>query len=99
MTPQDKISKANEAKRILESPVYKEASEHFLTQIRALRLQIKPRDTEGAFRLVLMEQTVERTKRMFEEFLFDAELAKRSLDEQENPTLAGRLMRKFRTVI
>lgn len=99
MTEQERINRANEARRIIESPVFKEAAEHFLSNIRALRLQIGPRDPDGAHKLVLMEQTVEKTRRMFEEFMFDGELAAKQLRESQDPSLMGRIQRKFRQVI
>lgn len=99
MNEQERVNRANEAKRILESPVFKEASGHFLANIRALRLQISPRDIEGAHKLVLMEQTVEKTRRMFQAFMFDGELAAKQLQESMDPSLAGRLQRKFRQII
>lgn len=99
MTEQEKINRANEARRILESPVFKDATKQFLDKIRSLRLQISPRDLEGAHRLILMEQTVEKTARVFEDFLFDGEQAAKRLEEAEDQSFAGKLQRKFRQVI
>jgi hypothetical protein len=91
----DKIEQGRLAKLVLDSPVYQQAVNKITQDIRALRLQLSPRDTEGAYRLVLMEQAVERAKRLMEAYLADAEAARKELEREEAPGPIGRLNRRF----
>lgn len=99
MTSSDRIERGRQAEIILASPAYVEAVTKITQDIRALRLQISPRDTEGAYRLVLMEQAVERAKRLMEMYLQDADAAKKELEKSELPGPIGRLNRRFQQVI
>lgn len=99
MTSSDRIERGRQAEIILESPAYKEAVSKITQDIRALRLQISPRDTEGAYRLVLMEQAVERAKRLMEMYLQDADAAKKELEKSELPGPIGRLNRRFQQIV
>lgn len=91
----DKLERGRQAQLILESPAYQEAVSKITQDIRALRLQLSPRDTEGAYRLVLMEQAVERAKKLMEGYLADAEQARKELEKSELPGPIGRLNRRF----
>ena len=95
MTPEDRMKRGREALFVLENAAYIEAVTKFTQDIRALRLQLGPRDTDGAYRLVLMEQAVEKAKRLMETYLQDAEAAKKELEKSEQPGPIGRLNRHF----
>ena len=84
---------------MLDNRAYKEAVEKFTQDIRALRLTLSPRDTDGAYRLVLMEQAVEKAKRLMESYLQDGEAARKELDKEVLPGPVGRLNRKFQQLI
>ena len=80
---------------MLTNPAYQEAVSKITQDIRSLRLALPPKDQEGAHRLVLMEQAVERAKRHMESYLEDAERAKKELQQEEHPGPMGRLNRSF----
>ena len=61
-----------------------------------MRLQASPRDTDGLTRLVLMEQTVEKVKKLIESYMTDGELAKRDLEKEAEPNAVVRFGRRFR---
>jgi hypothetical protein len=94
----DKIELGRQAKLILDSPAYKQAWEKFTQDIRSLRLSLGPRDTEGAYRLVLMEQAVEKAKRHLEQYMSDAETARKELEKDEKPGPIGRLNARFQRI-
>lgn len=95
MTKEERLTRALEARSVLENPAYVEAVEKITSDIRNLRLALSPRDNEGAHRLVLMEQAVERAKRLMESYLEDGELAKKELYKTEAPGPVGRLNARF----
>lgn len=95
MTPEDRINRGVNARAVVENPAYQEAVEKITQDIRALRLQLSPRDAEGASRLVLMEQAVERAKRFLEAYLVDADAARKELEKTELPGPIGRLNARF----
>jgi hypothetical protein len=96
MTPEEKIARANLARQVLDNPAYTEAVGKFMEDVRALRLSISPRDTDGAVKLVLMEQAVEKARRLMESYLHDGEAARRELEREVLPGPIGRLNRAFR---
>lgn len=91
MTESDRIERGRQARLVLDSPAYKQAVEKMTQDIRSLRLSLGPRDSEGAYRLVLMEQAVERAKRLMEQYMVDAENARKELEKAELPGPIGRL--------
>jgi hypothetical protein len=91
----ERIDRAVAARAVLENPAYQEAVSKITQDIRSLRLSLGPRDTEGAYRLVLMEQAVEKAKRLMEAYLQDGEAARKELDKSELPGPVGRLNRRF----
>jgi hypothetical protein len=95
MTPEQRMKRGQSASFVLDNPAYREAVAKITQDIRSLRLALTPRDTEGAYRLVLMEQSVERAKRLMEGYLQDAEAAKKDLEKSELPGPIGRLNRHF----
>lgn len=95
MTKEERFKRASEARFVLENPAYVEAVEKITKDIRALRLALPPRDTEGAHRLVMMEQAVEKARRLMERYLEDGELARKELDAEEHPSPIGRLNARF----
>lgn len=99
MTQQERIDRAADAQAVLNNRAYQEAVQKFTQDIRALRLSLSPRDTEGAHRLVLMEQAVEKAKRLMEAYLQDGEAARKELDKEVLPGPVGRLNRKFQQII
>jgi hypothetical protein len=99
LTPNEKIEQGRQARLILESPCYQQAVEKITQDIRGLRLALGPRDTDGAYRLVLMEQAVEKAKRLMEMYLHDAETARKELEKDELPGPLGRLNARFQRVI
>lgn len=99
MTPEEKLDRGRQAELVLDSPAYKQAVQKITQDIRSLRLSLSPRDTEGAYRLVLMEQAVERAKRLMESYLVDAETARKELEREEQPGPIGRLNRRFQRAI
>jgi hypothetical protein len=97
MTPEQRERRASEARFVLENQVYQEAFAKFTQDIRALRLQISPRDTEGFTRLGWMEQTIEKAKRLMDSYITDAEAARKQLEMEINPPgPVGRLVDQFR---
>ena len=96
MNPEEILKRAENARYVLENPAYQQAVSRFLTDIRSLRLSVSPRDTEGAVKLVLMEQAVEKAKRLMEGYLYDGEAARRELEREVQPGPIGRLNRAFR---
>lgn len=100
MTPEQRLERANSARFVLENAAYTEAIEKLTQDIRTLRLQASPRDTDGLTRLVLMEQTVEKVKKLLEGYMTDGELAKRDLEKVAEPSAprraATRIRNKFR---
>jgi hypothetical protein len=91
LTPEQKIERGRQAKLILDSSAYQEAVNKITQDIRSLRLSLGPRDHEGAYRLVLMEQAVEKAKRYMELYLHDADAARKELEKDEKPGPIGRL--------
>jgi hypothetical protein len=98
MTSEERIKRGQSALFVLENPAYIEAVSKITQDIRSLRLQVSPRDQEGAYRLVLMEQAVERAKKLMEGYLQDAEAAKKDLEKSELPGPVGRLNRHFQRI-
>src|SRR5574343_1249561 len=96
MTPKERLERAQAARFVLDSPAYKEATAKFLNDIRSLRLSVSPRDTDGATKLVLMEQAVEKAKRLMEIYLQDGDAARKELTHEVRPGPIGRLNRAFR---
>ena len=96
MTNSERIKRAEQARFVLENPAYKSAVEKFTQDIRSLRLALPPRDVEGATRLVMMEQAVEKAKRLMETYLEDGDRAKRELEQAVPVTPIGRLTAGFR---
>ena len=80
---------------ILDSPAYQSAVARLTQDIRNLRLALGPRDVDGAHRLVLMEQAVEKAKAYMESYLYDAEAARKELEKDEHPGPIGRLNARF----
>lgn len=96
MTPEERIQRAAEARFVLENSAYQEAHNKFVSDIRSLRLAVSPKDTDTFTKLGLMEQAVEKARRLMETYLQDAEAAKRELEREVRPTPIGRLNRAFR---
>jgi len=96
LSPEDKIERGRQAQLVLDSPAYRAAIESFTQDIRSLRLALGPRDTDGAYRLVLMEQAVEKAKRLMEGYMRDAETARKELEQDELPGPVGRLNARIR---
>lgn len=96
MTPEDKVERGRQAQLVLDSPAYQSALSGFLRDIRSLRLALGPRDVEGAQRLVLMEQAVEKAKSHMEAYMRDAESARKELEKEERPGPIGRMTGRFR---
>jgi hypothetical protein len=99
MTPEQRLTRAANARSVLENTAYQEAVSKITQDIRSLRLALTPRDQEGAYRLVLMEQAVEKAKRYLEGYLEDAELARKELEKSEVPGPVGRLNHRFQKLI
>jgi hypothetical protein len=99
LTPEEKLRRADRSKAVLNNPAYQEAVTQITQDIRSLRLSLSPRDTEGAYRLVLMEQAVERAKRLMEQYMADGETARKELEREELPGPVGRLNRRFQRLI
>lgn len=96
MTPEQRLERANSARFVLENAAYTEAIEKLTQDIRTLRLQASPRDTDGLTRLVLMEQTVEKVKKLLEGYMTDGELAKRDLEKAAEPSAPRRAATRIR---
>lgn len=96
MTDNERLERAAQARFVLENAAYKEAFGKIVSDIRALRLALGPRDNDGAVKLVMMEQAVERAKRLMESYLQDGEAARRELEREVHPGPMGRLNLAFR---
>jgi hypothetical protein len=99
MTPEQILQRAQAARFVLDNPAYVEAVSKITQDIRALRLQLSPKDQEGAYRLVLMEQAVERAKYLMEAYLQEGNAAREQLEKSELPGPLGRLNRRFQRYI
>jgi hypothetical protein len=95
MTTQERIDRGAEAQRLIQNPVYQQAKDKILQQIAYLRQDVPPRDTEGAMRLIQMEQTVIKTWMHLEAFVQDGDMAAKELEKAVTP-LHRRVARKFR---
>lgn len=91
----DTLERGRQARLILDSPTYQDATQRLTQDLRSLRLSLPPGDQERAYRLVLMEQAVEKAKRYLEAYLYDAEQAKKQLDKDEQPGPIGRMNARF----
>ena len=96
MTPEQRRQRAEEARFVLENAAYQEAVEKFTKDIRSLRLSVSPRDTDAFTKLGLMEQSVEKARKLLEMYLQDGEAARKELQREVKPTPIGRLNRAFR---
>ena len=96
MTPEKRLERANSARFVLENAAYQEAVDKLTQDIRTLRLQASPRDVDGLTRLVLIEQTVEKVKKLLEGYMTDGELAKRDLEQVAEPSAVVRFGRRFK---
>lgn len=99
MTLAERLERAAEARRITESRVFQDAFDRFTADIAALRLQVGPRDSDGAHRLVLMEQTVVKARRYFEEYMQDGDMAAKELAQQEGGSTMGRMARRLSSIV
>lgn len=98
MSPEDKIRRADEAYKIVENPVFSEAFKQFTDHIGRLRGEISPRDAEGAMKLILMEQTVNKAKYLLESWVKEGDRAQKEMDA-EVLSAATRMKRRFRAVV
>lgn len=96
MNRDEKIRLADQAAQVIDNPAYKKAFSRFIEDIARLRLQIGPRDQEGAHKLILMEQTVTKAKSLMDAYIKDGDRAKEQIEEEMRPTLLTRTIRKFR---
>ena len=94
----DKLERGRQARLIIESPAYIEAVTKITQDIRNLRLALGPRDVDGAHRLVLMEQAVEKARRLMEDYMVEADAARKELEKDELPGPIGRLNARFRRI-
>ncbi len=99
MTLEDRLERGRQAQLVLDSKTYQSAVSKITEDIRSLRLAIPPGDVEAAYRLVVMEKAVEKAKRLMEQYLQDADAAKKELEKSELPGPVGRLNRRFRQII
>ena len=99
MTPEDRLERGRQAAIILGSPTYKSAVAKITDDIRSLRLAVPPGDVEAAYRLVVMEKAVEKAKRLMEQYMQDAEAARKELEKSELPGPIGRLNRRFQQIV
>ena len=97
MTEQERINRGAEAKRLAENPVFNEAKEKFMRSLAQLRVEIGPRDSEGAMKIIQMEQTILKTFQHLHNFVVDGEMAKADLEKEVLP-IHRRMARRFRTV-
>ena len=98
MTNRERVDRGVNARLILDNPAYIDAVAKITQDIRALRLQLPPRDVEGLSRLVFMEQAVERAKRLMEIYLQDGEAAGKELEQEVRPSPIGRLTGRLRRI-
>jgi len=88
MDSEDAIRRADQARMILDNPLFDEAMNALAESLRRQRLQVKPTDTDGHTKLILAEQV----KHQFEQFLRraieDGKLAEMRLTEPEQGPIA-----------
>lgn len=60
MSPEDELRKANEAKQLLDHPLIKEAMENLEGQLRQLRRNVPPGQSDMHTRIILMEQMADK---------------------------------------
>ena len=84
---------------MLDNPSYQEAVQKITQDIRTLRLALGPRDTEGAHKLVLMEQAIEKAKWLMEGYLANADHARKELENEVHPGPIGRLTGRVQRLV
>jgi len=93
MDSEDAIRRADQARMILDNPLFDEAMNALAESLRRQRLQVKPTDTDGHTKLILAEQV----KHQFEQFLRraieDAKVIEMRLIEQQKTSAFGMLRR------
>lgn len=96
MTLEQRLQRAQEARFVLENAAYTEARTKLISDIRALRLALPPRDIEGGQRLIHMEQAVEKANRLMEAYMADGEAARKELEKAAEPNPVVRIGRRIR---
>jgi len=93
MDSEDAIRRADQARMILDNPLFDEAMNALAESLRRQRLQVKPTDTDGHTKLILAEQV----KHQFEQFLRraieDAKVIEMRLIEQQKTSAFGMFRR------
>ena len=93
MDSEDAIRRADQARMILDNPLYAEAMSALDESLRRQRLQVKPVDTDGHTKLILAEQV----KNQFEQFLRraieDAKVIEMRLIEEQKTGVLGMFRR------
>ena len=93
MDSEDAIRRADQARMILDNPLFDEAMNALAESLRRQRLQVKPTDTDGHTKLILAEQV----KHQFEQFLRraieDAKVIEMRLIEQQKTGAFGMFRR------
>jgi hypothetical protein len=98
LLPEEKLERGRQAQLVLDSPAYQSAVQSFTQDIRSLRLALGPRDVDGAYRLVLMEQAVEKAKRLMEGYMRDANAARAELEKDEGPGPVSRWANRLQRI-
>lgn len=83
MTPEEEISRAGEAARLLQSPIFLEASEHIHAQLKQLRERAPISDNDMMVRIVLMEQLWARLLDYLQNAMTSGDFARNTLRARE----------------
>ena len=71
----NEIKRGDEAKRILENPLHKEAMQMLRDGLRKSRMASALGDVETHHRLVIAEQVVEQFEKIYEDFVATGKMA------------------------
>lgn len=88
METPEQARRANFARQILDNPLYGEAMHALDESLRHQRIKVRPTDTDGHTKLIMMEQV----RHQFEAYLRRAiEEGKLTQPQMVNPTLVERV--------
>lgn len=83
-TPQQEISRAGEAERVLATPVFKEACNRIDAELRLMRESVKLSDTDMHTRLIIAEQLWGKLLDHLKAVMLSGDYAREQLKLREN---------------
>jgi hypothetical protein len=83
MTPEQEVQRAGEARQIIQSPIFIQAKEHLIGQLRESRRMVPMTATDMHTRLILAEQVMGYLFDFFDQIAQTGQLADMRLQEEE----------------